>query len=158
MIYLNKTCYNGLYRVNKSGGFNVPFGKFKNPTICDEQLIRDCSRQLREAGLVDGDFEYTVATAGTGDFVYFDPPYIPVSATATFTAYTSDGFTDADQLRLRDCALALKARGVFVMLSNSGSELSRHLYRDFSIHEVSAPRRINSNAAKRGDVTELIIT
>ena len=120
-IYLNRTAFNGLYRVNSRGGFNVPFGRYKNPTICDAENLRACAAILKGASITHGDFEAVVADAHPGDFVYFDPPYVPLTATSDFTSYTAEGFTDADQVRLRDVALRLKAGGVAVMLSNSGA-------------------------------------
>ena len=159
-IYLNRTGFNGVYRVNKSGGFNVPFGKYTNPVICQEDALRAASKALQRVKLVMGDFELTTTSARAGDFIYFDPPYVPVSATADFTAYTSDGFGAADQIRLRDYARALAKRGVHVVLSNSDTEPVRDLYssKPFVIHEVQARRSVNSNIAKRGKVGELIIT
>jgi len=114
-IYLNKTGFNGLYRVNKSGGFNVPFGRHTNPTICDEPNLRACSAALQRARTLNTGFEAVLERANPGDFVYFDPPYVPLSATSSFTSYTSDGFTAADQLRLRDVALRLKHKDVHVL-------------------------------------------
>ena len=159
-IYLNKTGYNGLYRVNQSGGFNAPFGKYTNPTICNEDVLRTASKALQRAKLVTGDFELTTAGARAGDFVYFDPPYVPVSTTADFTAYTVGGFNMTDQIRLRDYARALAKRGVHVVLSNSDTPPVRDLYgaKPFVIHEVQARRSVNSKTAKRGKVGELIIT
>ena len=158
-IYLNRAGFNGVYRVNKSGGFNVPFGKYTNPVICQEDALRAASKTLQQVKFFMGDFELTTAGARAGDFVYFDPPYVPVSATADFTAYTADGFGAADQIRLRDYARALAERGVYVVLSNSDTEPVRDLYRGkpFVLHEVQARRAVNSNAAKRGKVGELII-
>jgi DNA adenine methylase len=161
-IYLNKTCFNGLYRVNASGQFNTPMGKYANPTICDEANLRACAEAMAyRATVMHTDFEKTVAGAKAGDFVYFDPPYAPVSASADFTSYTKGGFDVADQTRLRDLALALKRRGVHVMLSNSSAPLIYELYavsRDFKIEEVAAKRAINSKGSARGAVKEVIIT
>jgi DNA adenine methylase len=160
-IYLNRTCFNGLYRVNKSGQFNVPFGAYKNPTICDGDNLRAVSKLLREAHVEAGvcDFEHVVQTAKKGDAVYFDPPYVPVSATSNFTAYGKDGFGKEDQIRLRDVASHLDVRGVHVLLSNSDTPFVRELYkRDFKIEKVEAPRRINSKGGKRGNVGELLIS
>jgi DNA adenine methylase len=160
LIILNKTCFNGLYRVNKSGKFNVPAGKFKTPpTICDEENIRACSRRLQLASINCGDFEPHVQEAKRGDLCYFDPPYIPTSATADFTSYTADGFGYDDQARLRDCAASLKRRGVTVLLSNSDTPLARRLYdcSPFKVRRVEARRAINSKGGKRGAVGELII-
>jgi len=157
-IYLNKSCFNGLYRVNRKNGFNVPFGSYVNPTICDDVNLRACSRALQEVRLLSADFEFVVADAKRGDFVYFDPPYIPLSATSSFTSYTSVGFGIEDQTRLRDVALKLKKRGVHVLLSNSSAPLVHELYADgFEIHEVSATRSINSKAEGRGAIKELVI-
>lgn len=158
MIYLNKTCFNGLYRVNSKGGFNVPFGKYTNPTICDEENLRAVSAVLRGVGLLPGDFERSTMRARRGDTVYFDCPYVPVSATASFTAYTKGGFGPETQERLRDVAKRLVDRGVHVLLSNSDTPLVRYLYRGFKIEEVQAPRRVNSKGGKRGNVGELLIS
>jgi len=156
-IYLNKTTYNGLYRVNKRNGFNSPFGDFKNPAICDEPNLLACSEALKRAGLPVADFfEYTT-NIHQGDFVYFDPPYVPLSATSDFTSYTAEKFGPDHQKRLRDLALHLRERGVHVVLSNSGSDIVRQLYKDFTIEEVQATRRVNCQAKGRGAVTELII-
>src|SRR5262249_37855139 len=129
-IYLNKTGYNGLYRVNRRNRFNVPFGRYKNPTICDEPTLRGCACALAGAELVTGDFEAVVARARRGDFVYFDPPYVPLSVTSSFTSYTSRGFGAEEQTRLRDVARDLKRRGVSVLLSNSSAPFVRDLYAD----------------------------
>ncbi len=158
-IYLNKTGYNGLYRVNRANRFNVPFGRHNNPTICDAANLRACARALARAERVVADFEHAVRAAGRGDFVYFDPPYIPLSATSSFTSYTSGGFGDADQVRLRDLALGLKRQGVSVLLSNSSAPLVRELYdSEFKVEEVPATRRLNRDATKRGAIAELIIS
>lgn len=157
-IYLNRTCFNGLYRVNRKNGFNVPFGRYTNPTICDYEGLRACALALQGATLEVSDFEAAVADAQTGDLVYFDPPYVPLSVTSSFTSYTADGFGSADQKRLRELASALKQRGVHVLLSNSSAGLVRDLYADgFQVDEVSASRRVNSKASGRGAVVELLI-
>jgi len=156
-IYLNRTGFNGLYRVNKAGKFNVPFGRYTNPTICDEKNLRAVSAVLRRFLITTCDFEHVVKTAKRGDAVYFDCPYWPVSA--NFTGYTKDGFTSKDQARLRDCALRLKKKGVHVLLSNADVPPVRALYaKGFKIERVESPRRINSKATKRGMVGELLIT
>ena len=158
LIYLNRTAFNGLYRVNSRGGFNVPFGRYKNPTICDADNLRACAATLKSASIMHGDFEAAVADARAGDFVYFDPPYVPLTATSDFTSYTAEGFTDADQVRLRNVALRLKAGGITVLLSNSGAPRVRELYANgFEIEEVTANRCINSAADRRGAVVELLI-
>lgn len=160
-IYLNKSCFNGLWRVNKSGQFNVPFGKYTNPTICDEENLYAVADVLESCGptLFGGaDFEKTVSSAVRGDTVYFDCPYAPASKTANFTGYTAGGFTTDDQERLRNVSERLVARGVHVLLSNSDTPLVRELYDGFKIEEVQAPRRVNSKGSKRGNVGELLIS
>lgn len=158
LIYLNRTAFNGLYRVNSRGQFNVPFGRYANPTICDEVTLRACSAQLQHAELACEDFAGVLDRAQPGDLVYFDPPYAPLSATANFTGYTRDGFGLDDQTRLRDVARTLKEKGVRVLISNSSANEIRRLYRDgFQIDEVPATRKINSRASGRGAVPELII-
>jgi len=158
-IYLNKTGFNGLYRVNRENRFNVPFGRYARPRICDPDTLRACSRALRGAKLLNLDFEAAVKPARRGDFVYFDPPYVPLSATSSFTSYTSIGFDFAAQTRLRDTALELKRRGVNVLLSNSSAPIVLDLYKkNFKLREVPALRPVNSKATKRGAVIELLIS
>jgi DNA adenine methylase len=158
LIYLNRTAFNGLYRVNSSNVFNVPLGKYVNPTICDEDNLRACARALAGAEIHHAGFESVRERAQPGDFVYFDPPYQPLTRTAKFTDYTREGFGDEDQERLRDVALELKTRGVFVVLSNSNAPFIKKLYRDgFSQYKVGARRAVNSDATKRGLVQELIL-
>jgi DNA adenine methylase len=157
-IYLNRTCYNGLYRVNRQGQFNVPFGKYKHPTICDERGLRLASRALQQAHLEAASFEVVLNIAARDDFIYFDPPYEPLSPTSSFTSYTSDGFTSADQRRLADTFRTLDARGCLLMLSNSSAPLIYALYRGFHIHEINARRAINSKPSGRGIIKELLIT
>jgi len=157
-IYLNRTGFNGLYRVNRDNRFNVPFGRYVNPTICDEDTLRACSAALANADLVVDDFATIVKNAGRDDFVYFDPPYVPLSATSSFTSYTSQGFDHNEQTRLRDTARKLKKRGVRVLLSNSSAPSVRALYAEaFDITEVSATRLVNSKASARGAIVELLI-
>lgn len=160
-IYLNKTGYNGLYRVNRDGGYNVPFGRHKNPGIFEPDNLRACSQALQGVRVMANGFQVTVEQAERGDFVYFDPPYVPVGGEADFTSYTADGFTLQDQARLRDCALELKKRGVFVLLSNSDTPQVRQLYRHkdfgFEMRRIEAKRAINSSVDKRGPVGELLI-
>jgi DNA adenine methylase len=158
VIFLNRTGYNGLYRVNRKGQFNVPHGRNGNPTICDKENLRACAKALRRVRLISGDFEKASRDAKRGDFWYADPPYVPRSATSDFTAYTKDPFGPNEQERLRDLALALKKRGVHVLLSNSDTPLVRKLYaKGFSMRRVKARRNINSVTAKRGHVRELLI-
>jgi DNA adenine methylase len=157
-IYLNKTGYNGLYRVNSKNQFNVPFGRYTRPTICDEPTLRACAAALRRTDIVLSDFETTARKARRGDLVYFDPPYVPLSATSSFTSYTADGFGPDAQLRLRDTATKLAARGVHVVLSNSSARAVVELYRhDFDIVKLRARRSINSRADGRQPVTELLM-
>lgn len=157
-IYLNKVGFNGLYRVNRKNRFNVPFGRHKNPTICDHATLRACSAALARASLEVADFETAVAQAAPGDLVYFDPPYVPLSVTSSFTSYTSGGFGRDAQVRLRDLALELKQRGVHVLLSNSSADFVRDLYQpSFITTEVSATRLVNSKVTRRGAITELVI-
>ncbi len=159
LLYLNKTCFNGLYRENSKGQFNVPMGRYKNPTICDPVLLRAASRALQPVEIAQEPFEAVLGWAkGTDDFVYLDPPYHPISATSSFTGYNRYSFTAEDQIRLRDTFAALANRGVSVMLSNSDCPFIRELYEDFTIRVIYAARAINSNAKKRGKITELLIT
>jgi DNA adenine methylase len=157
-IYLNKVGFNGLYRVNKKGVFNVPWGRQEGRTLFDEENILACSEALKDVEIVSTDFEQTVLSAKRGDVIYADCPYFPLSVTADFTSYTSGGFGLVDQTRLRDVAKKLDARGVRVLLSNSDTPLTRKLYRGFKIEEVKAPRRVNSKGSKRGNVGELLIS
>ena len=149
-IFLNKTGYNGLYRVNRSGKFNVPFGRYANPRICDEQNLRACSLALAHADIAVRDFADAVRDARRGDFVYFDPPYVPMSRTATFTAYAAGGFGPEEQRRLSGVFGQLSARSVSVVLSNSYVPEVRKLYSEYSIKVVKAARAVNSKATRRG--------
>lgn len=159
LLYLNKTCFNGLYRENSKGQFNVPIGRYKNPTICDPALLRAASWTLQSVEIAQEPFEAILEWAtGSDDFVYFDPPYHPISSTSNFTGYNRYSFTAEDQIRLRDTFASLAERGVNVMLSNSDCPFIRELYDDFTIHVIYAARAINSNAQKRGKITELLIT
>jgi len=159
-IYLNRTGFNGLYRVNRRNQFNVPFGSYANPKICDSDGLRACSAALcgKSVEIKIADFETVLHKVLAGDFVYFDPPYVPVSEYSNFTRYTSGMFGPEDQIRLRDLALSLKRRGVHVLLSNSSAPMVYELYgRDFQIHAVSANRFLSCKANGRGLVTEVII-
>lgn len=155
-IYLNKTCFNGLHRVNRRGEFNVPVGAYKNPRILNEEGLLAASEALQDARLECAPFDALLENAKPGDFIYFDPPYEPVSQTASFTAYARDGFSQEDQTRLRDVYKALDRRGCKVMLSNSDVPFIRQLYKAFNITTVAAPRAINCDAKKRGKVSEII--
>lgn len=159
LIYLNKTCFNGLYRENSKGEFNVPIGRYQNPTICHADLLRFISGLLRSARIEIRHFDAVLERAKTSeDFVYFDPPYYPLSNTSNFTAYSRYSFNEDDQIGLRDTFVELAKHGVKVMLSNSDCPFIRELYRDFNIHEILATRAINSNAKKRGKISELLVT
>jgi DNA adenine methylase len=157
-IYLNKTCFNGLYRVNKKGQFNVPFGSYKKPIVCDRENLRACSKALSNVALESRDFEVVTRDAGSGDAVYFDPPYIPLSKTSDFTAYTAGGFTMKDHERLASVFAYLARKGVAVALTNSDTDATRDLYNEFDIHTFHAARAINSDGAKRGKVSEVLVT
>lgn len=159
LLYLNKTCFNGLYRVNKKGEFNVPFGRYNNPRICDAENLQACSRVLQNARIEGRDFESVLGEAQEDDFAYCDCPYLPISKTSNFVAYAQDGFTLADQQRLRDAAIRAHSRGVQVLLSNADHPLVRELYAHhvFAIERVSARRNVNSKASSRGEVGELLI-
>ncbi len=157
MIYLNKTCYNGLYRVNRSGQFNVPFGRYSKPAICDAANLRAVSAALQHTDLALGDYETILQAARPGDFIYFDPPYHPMSKTANFTSYTTIPFDEEQQTRLAQTFVRLHEAGCYVMQSNSDTPLIRDLYARFHIETMQASRTINSNIRARGSVTELLI-
>lgn len=157
-IYLNKTCFNGLYRVNAKGQFNVPFGRYKNPTLCDEKNLRLCNQVLQTAALRCETFTDVAHAARPGDFIYFDPPYAPSSQTANFTGYSLDGFRENDQRDLSDLCRQLDESGVHFMLSNSFTPLAQELYKEFKVEVVQAARAINSKASHRGRVNELVVT
>ena len=159
LIYLNKTCFNGLYRENSKGEFNVPMGRYKKPNICDLSNLRLASVALQSAEIEIRSFEKVLNNASNSeDFVYFDPPYYPVSTTSNFTSYSRYAFNENEQYRLRDVFVELAQRGVKVMLSNSDTSFIRNLYKDFNIHTILARRAINSNAKKRGKINELLVT
>lgn len=159
LIYLNKTCYNGLFRVNSSGQFNTPFANYKNPNIVNEPVIKAIHKYFSESEItiMDGDFKIALEGVQENDFVYLDPPYDPVSDTASFTGYSDIGFSQDDQIRLRDVCIELNNKGAKFMLSNSATNNIRTLYKDFYIDTVKAKRIVNSDATKRGEVDELII-
>lgn len=160
-IYLNKTCFNGMYRVNKSGGFNVPFGRYTNPKICDEVNLRNVSRLLQNVEIAHRSYTEVLKHAQKGDFIYFDPPYYPVSKTSSFTSYNSDAFLEKEQRELRDVFFELHKRGCFVMLSNSDTPFIREIYgklgSDIKIQTVQAGRNINSKSSGRGKVSEVVV-
>lgn len=160
-IYLNKTCFNGLYRENKSGQFNTPFGRYTNPCIVDEDNLHAISRYLRRANveILHSGYQHVLTTAQVGDLVYFDPPYAPLTKTANFAAYTKAGFTQADQEALAETFATLHRRGVKLMLSNSNADLIRDLYKDFSIETVYATRAISCKGAGRAKAAnEVLVT
>ncbi len=159
LILLNKTCFNGLYRVNSKGQFNVPHGRYKNPTICDEVNLRAVSEALQGVELMVADFTEAPSPAGEGDFVYFDPPYVPVSETAYFTSYTAKDFGKEEQERLATAAATLACQGSQVVLSNSGHPDVASMYSSdlFRLNEVRVRRAINSDAKGRGPIGEYLI-
>jgi DNA adenine methylase len=156
-VFLNHTCYNGLYRVNRRGQFNVPFGRYHNPTIYDANNLRAASRALQGVTLLVGDFSRCLEMARSGDFVYLDPPYHPLSDTANFTSYTSADFGIEDQRRLADLFRELDGRDCQVMLSNSCTAFVRALYEGYQQVEVQAVRSISSKGGGRGAVPELLV-
>jgi len=156
-IWLNHLCYNGLYRVNKKGGFNVPFGFYRNPTIYSADSLRATSIALRPAKVMAADYESALENAGKGDLAYLDPPYDPVSETARFTSYTSSGFDVSEQERLSRVVHDLVDRGCRVVLSNSPSERIKELYRGYRFERVEVPRAINCVGSRRSAVEELVV-
>lgn len=157
IIYLNRTCFNGLYRENSKGLFNVPMGRYKNPAILDADNLRAVSAALRRSRIECRHFTAVLDHAEPGDFVYFDPPYHPVSRTANFTSYHQDAFGEDAQRSLADVYRRLDERGVKLLLSNSDTPLIRELYRHFNVEYVMANRMVNSNAEKRGKVSEILV-
>lgn len=159
LIYLNKTCYNGLYRVNSQGLFNTPFGNYKNPAICDEYVLRAVNDYFtcNDVKICHTDFELTVKNAEKGDFVYFDPPYHSPNNT-NFTGYQQGGFDESEQERLAATYRRLTDSGVYCSLSNSSTPFIHGLFKDYNIHIVKANRAINSNGNDRGAVDEVIVT
>jgi DNA adenine methylase len=164
-IYLNRTCFNGLYRVNSHGGFNVPFAGNKNPLICDEINLGKISKALKYVDIKKQDYKEVLKKAKKGDFVYFDPPYYPINKTSSFTSYTKEAFLEKEQIELRDTFAELTKRGCFVMLSNSDTPFINKIYSEIKIkgkliriNKVYAGRMINSDASKRGKITEVLVT
>jgi DNA adenine methylase len=159
MIYLNKTCFNGLYRVNRRGEFNVPMGRYgKSRVICDSANLRACSAALQGVAIECMDYSLAIRQAGRGDFVYCDPPYVPLSATASFTSYTADKFGSDDQKHLAELARAAKARGVHILLSNSFAHAALDLYDGFQVVMINARRHISCKSSEREDVKECLIS
>ena len=160
-IFLNRTGFNGLYRVNKSGQFNVPFGRYNNPVICDEDNLRRVSDALQDVTITHQDYKNVLKTAKSGDFIYLDPPYYPINATSSFTSYTAEGFLEKEQTELRDTFVKLHEKGCFVMLSNSDTPFINELYSGLdgiTINKITAGRAINSKGSGRGKITEVLVT
>lgn len=158
LIYLNKTCFNGLYRENSKGLFNVPIGKYKSPKVYHSDSLSSVSEALKSAQIEVRPFDTIIDYAKSDDFVYFDPPYYPLSPTSNFTAYSQYSFNQNDQIKLRDTFAELAECGVKVMLSNSDCSFIREIYSKFKVYEISALRAINSDASKRGKISELLVT
>lgn len=159
IIFLNKTCYNGLFRVNSQGQFNAPFGRYKNPNILDEAVLKAVSSYLNaaEVEILNQDFSKTVTNSKKNDFIYFDPPYDPVSNTASFTGYDINGFNKGEQKRLKETFDSLSKKGCKVMLSNAYTDFIRDLYKDYRCIQVKATRAINSKASRRGKIDEILV-
>ncbi|MCR5861238.1 DNA adenine methylase [Flavobacterium sp. J372] len=159
VIYLNKTCFNGLYRVNNAGEFNAPFGRYKNPNIVNEPTLKAVSAYLKnnDVQILSGDYEDVLKQADKKSFVYLDPPYDPVSESSNFTGYIQGGWDIMDQVRLRDACNDLNSRGIKFLLSNSSTQRIKDLYQDYNISTVMATRAINSDGDKRGEVEEVLI-
>ncbi len=158
LIFLNRTCFNGLYRVNRQGEFNVPHGSYDNPRICDPAGLRACAYALAATELTTGDFATLCESASEGDLIYLDPPYQPLNTTSSFTAYTDASFVMADQVRLAEQVRAMSERGAVVVLSNSTHPSIEDLYAGFEVRRVKMARAINATAEGRGPIDELLIT
>lgn len=156
-LFLNRTGYNGMYRENTKGHFNIPMGSYKNPKILNKEKLEAISRLLQKTKITAVPFEQAVKNAKLGDFVYFDPPYHPISPTSSFTGYNENSFNVDDQIRLRDVFADLTKRGVKVMLSNSNSDFIKSIYSNYKQIPVKANRMINARASGRGKITELVI-
>ncbi len=164
-IYLNKTCFNGLYRVNRNGLFNVPFNRAKNPLICDSENIRECSQLLQNVQMHVGDYSYCRNFIDENTFVYLDPPYRPLTESSSFTSYNENGFSDVQQIELGSFITEMAHKGALIVASNSDphnaneqDEFFDNLYADFNIERVQAARMVNSNARRRGPINELLIS
>lgn len=157
-VYLNRTCFNGLYRVNKSGGFNVPFGKYTNPMICDADNLRACSAALADAEIEVRNYDHVVLAADPGDFVYLDPPYLPASPTASFSAYTAAGFSRADQENLARVARDLVSIGASVLISNADTPTAHEIYAGLHVRSVSARRSCSAKTSGRASVSEVLVS
>lgn len=157
LIFLNKTCFNGLYRENRKGDFNVPCGKYANPTICDEDTLRAVSKMLQYVTITSMTYAEAVKNAKSGDFVYLDPPYYPLNPTSSFTSYSVDGFTEQNQRQLKELFDDLTKRGVKAVLSNSDTPFIRELYKGYRQEFILAGRAINAVGAKRGKISEIVV-
>ena len=158
LYVLNKLCFNGLYRENSKGGFNVPFGQKKHLAYIDTKDLKAVSSALADTEIINADFETTIGKAKLGDFVYLDPPYIPIDSTSSFTSYHSNGFGVAEQCRLAAAMLAMKNAGISAMCSNSDTPLTREIFEGLKIEAIQAPRMVSAKASGRGSVSELVIT
>ncbi len=158
LLYLNRLCFNGLYRVNSKGEFNVPFGSYKNPKIFDKDQILACSQWLKKSELSTASFKSVVTKTKKGDLVYFDPPYIPLSVTSSFSSYAKEGFGERDQRDLAKVIKTLTKKGVLVVLSNSDTKLSREIFGGLNLYSIAVRRSISADGAKRKEVRELIGT
>ena len=164
LIFLNRTCFNGLFRQNKKGEFNVPFGKYKNPTICNKENILEVHKALKDTKIICSDFEEANKYVNKNSFVYFDPPYRPISSTANFTDYSSEGFNDKEQIRLAEFYKEMDKEGAFLMLSNSdpknedvNDDFFDEIYKEFKIERIKAKRAISCKGTGRGEISELLI-
>ena len=160
LIYLTKTCFNGLYRLNSKGEFNTPFGRYTNPHICDSSLIRNMSEYFNKNDIqfTQGDFSEILKSAGLSDFVYLDPPYHPISPSSSFTSYTCSGFSEKDQIRLKEECDRLTERGVKILLSNSYCDFILNLYKDYNNQIVETTRTLSGKADTRGKIKEVLIS
>ncbi len=159
IIYLNKTCYNGLFRVNSSGEFNSPWGRYKNPNITNETTINALHTYFNKANITIkcGDYREALKGIRKGAFIYFDPPYMPISSSASFTGYTAGGFGEQEQIALKEQCDALNEKGIKFLVSNSSCPFIEELYKDYIVEHVNAKRAINANPKKRGEIKEVLI-
>ena len=159
IIYLNKTCYNGLFRVNSSGEFNSPWGRYKNPNITNETTINALHTYFNKANITIkcGDYREALKGIRKGAFIYFDPPYMPISSSASFTGYTAGGFGEQEQIALKEQCDALNEKGIKFLVSNSSCPFIEELYKDYIVEHVNAKRAINANPQKRGEIKEVLI-
>ena len=157
LIFLNKTCFNGMYRENRSGKFNVPFGKHQKPTICDENNLRHVANRLKNTTILSETYKVAIKEAKAGDFVYLDPPYHPINPTSSFTSYSEADFLEKDQVELKELIDELTTRKCKVMLSNSDTPFIQNLYRDYRKEYISVARSINANGDGRGKISEIVV-